>query len=311
MGEFKFEEAVTQAFHTSGGKQFGWRLVFWTAVVVSIFSLIAIPMMMPHYGELLSLNQQNMQALMGGEANSIDSEAMNGLLLKMAPAYLIWMGGYWLAWVMAEAALHRKVLHGTEAPKRPLRLGKDELRVWLAQLGVFGILLLIYSFGIFGFTIFAALGGAAMILAVIAIIALPFLLLLASVRLAPAAALSIQNNKTHVFAAKDLTKGKFWTLFPPYLVTFLGGYIALYIVMIIAVGLVTGDSNFFMTMSGFGEGDPADIMAAAGERFKNPLVMLMGILALIAYSAVYALWMVCLIGVSSHAVKVWNGAEKQ
>ena len=63
MSEFKFDEAVTQAFRTSGGKQFGWRLVFWTAAVVSIVSLIAWPLILPHYGELMAINQQNMQSL--------------------------------------------------------------------------------------------------------------------------------------------------------------------------------------------------------------------------------------------------------
>ena len=115
-----------------------------------------------------------------------------------------------------------------------------------------------------------------------------------------------RKNKTQVLTAKSLTKGRFWTLFPAYLVTFLGGYILLYIIMIIGVGLVTGDPNFFMTMSGLGKEDPTEIMAAANDRFKNPLVMLLGVLSLIAYSAAYAIWMISIIGVSSHAVKVWS-----
>jgi len=306
MSDFKFDDAVTQAFKTSGGKQFGWRLVFWAATAVSIVSLIAWPLILPHYGELMAINQQNMQSVLGGNPGAVDSKALNALLLKMAPAYLFLMAGYWLAWVMTEAALHRKVLHDTEAPKRPLRLGKDELRVWIAQLGVFGLIFAIYFFGVIAFALMAVIPGIGPILAIFGLIAVLCLLLLASVRLAPAAALSIQKDKTLVLAAKTLTKGRFWTLFPAYLVTFLGGYILLYIIMIMGVGFVTGDPNFFMTMSGLGKEDPTEIIAAAGERFKNPLVMLMGILALIAYSAVYALWMISIIGVSSHAVKVWS-----
>jgi len=305
MGEFKFEEAVTQAFRTSGGKRFGWRLIFWTAATLSIVSLIVWPMILPHYGELMAINQQNMQAIFGGEGGSIDEEAMNALFLKMAPAYLMMLAGYWLAWVMAEGALHRKVLHGAEAPKQPLRLGKDELRVWLSQLGVFGILFAIYVFGIFAFVFAAALGGLGLLLGTITLIALPCLLLLASIRLAPAAALSVHTQKTHVLAAKPLTKGKFWTLFPPYFVVFIAGYILMYIIMIIGIGLVTGDANFMFTMSGLGEDNPKDVIALAGDRLKNPLIMLMGVLSLIAYSAVYAFWMISLIGIGSHAVKVW------
>lgn len=311
MSDFKFEHAVTQAFRTSGGKQFGWRLIFWTTAALTIISLITWPMIMPYYGDLIAINQQNMQAIMGGEPNSVDSSAMNQLLLKMAPTYGLLMLGYWLTWIACEAALHRKVLNNSEAPRQPLRLGQDELRVWLAQLGVFGMIFAIYFFGLFALMIvigiFAAispiLGG---LIAVIGVIAYICLLILASVRLAPAAALSIANDKTHVIATKNLTKGRFWTLLPAFIVVFIGGYILMSIIMMLGVGIVTGNPDFFMTMSGLGTDDPKEVMAAAGERLKNPLWMLVGILSMIAYCAVYALWMVSLIGISSHAVKAWH-----
>jgi len=307
MGEFKFEEAVTQAFRTSDGKQFGWRLIFWTAAALSVVSLIIWPMILPHYGDLMTINQQNMQSIMGGTPSQIDEKAMNALFLKMAPSYLLLMAGYWLVWVSSEAALHRKVLLNKEWPKRPLRLGKDELRVWLAQLGVFAIIFAIYFFGLLGVFLFAAVlgGGIGVAIIIFGIIGILCVLLTASIRLAPAAALSIRNDKTYVIAAKKITKGRFWTLFPPFFVVFFGGYILLYLVMTIGVGLVTGDASFLMTMSGLGENNPQEAMAAAAERLKNPLVMLVGILSLIAYCAVYAIWMITIMGVSSHAIKVW------
>ena len=126
MNVFKFDVAVTQAFQTSGGRQFGWRLIFWTSAIISVFSLIIWPMILPYYGDLLAINQANMQAILNKESGAIDNSALNAMLLKMAPAYCLLMAGYWLAWVMAEAALHRKVLRGTETPKRPFNLGRDE-----------------------------------------------------------------------------------------------------------------------------------------------------------------------------------------
>ncbi len=311
MSAYKFEHAVTQAFRTSGGKQFGWRLIFWTTAALTIVSLITWPMIMPHYGDLLAINQQNMQAIMGGEPNSVDSRAMNQLMLKMAPTYGLLMLGYWLTWVACEAALHRKVLNNSEAPRQPLRLGQDELRVWFAQLGVFGLIIAIYVFGLLALMlvigIFAAVApflGA--LIGVVGVIAYICLLLLASVRLAPAAGLSIANNKTHVLAAKGLTKGRFWTLLPAYIVVFIGGYVLMSVIMMFGVGLVTGNPDFVMTMSGLGTDDPEEVMAAAAQRLKNPLWMLVGILSMIAYCAAYALWMVSLIGISSHAVKAWR-----
>lgn len=309
MNEFNFDQAVTQAFRTSGGKQFGWRLVFWTAAAMTIVTLVVLPMILPYYGDLLAINQQNMQALKGGNPANINQAAMNAVMLKMAPAYLLLMTGYWATWVACEAALHRKVLKNQESPRQPLRLGRDELRVFGAQLGVFGLLLAFYVFGIMIITLVGGIFGMLVpilggILVFFGIIAYVCILFLMSVRFAPAAALSIANDEMSVLRAKDVTKGKFWTLFPAYLVVFVGGYILIYIVMITGVNLVTGDADFFVTMSGLGEGDPKDVMAAAAERLKNPLVMLMGILSIVAYCAAYALWMVSLIGVSSYAAKV-------
>ena len=306
MNEFKFDVAVTQAFQTSGGRQFGWRLVFWTSAIISVFSLIIWPMILPYYGDLLAINQANMQAILNKESGAIDNSALNALLLKMAPAYCLLMAGYWLAWVMAEAALHRKVLRGTETPKRPFNLGRDELLVFLSQLAVFGIIFLIYFLAVFFFALLASLGAIGVLLGTFVLITTPFLLISASVRLAPTSALSILNKKISVSNARAMTKGKFWTLFPAYLVPFLGGYILIYIIMIIGVGLVTGDANFFMTMSGLGDDNPRDVLAAAGDRLNNPLVMLMAVLSLIAYSVSYAIWMIAMIGVSTHAANVWG-----
>lgn len=306
MNEFKFDTAVTQAFQTSGGLQFGWRLIFWTSAIISVFSLIVWPMILPYYGDLLAINQANMQAILNKESGPIDNSTLYALLLKMAPPYCLLMAGYWLAWVMAEAALHRKVLRGTETPKRPFKLGRDELLVFLSQLAVFGIILLIYFLAVFFFALFAALGTIGVLFGTFILLAMPFLLILASVRLAPTAALSILTNKVSVSKARAITKGKFWTLFPAYLVSYIGGYILIYIIMFIGIGLVTGDADFFMTMSGFGEDNPRDVLAAAGERLNNPLVMLMAVLSLIAYSVAYAIWMISIIGVSTYAANVWG-----
>lgn len=314
MNEFKFEEAVTQAFRTSGGKQFGWRLVFWTAAALTIVLLVVLPLILPHYGDLLAINQHNVQAIMAGNPNEVDSKGLNALFFKSAPAFLLMMGGMWAVWVASEAALHRKVLKNEESPKQPLRLGKDELNVWLAQLGVFGLIIAIYIFGIMAISIVGGIISAlipvlGLLLVLVSVTAYLCILCAASVRLAPAAALSIKDDTTRVMAAKALTKGKFWTLFPAYLVVFIGGHILLSIVMFIAVSLVTGDTNFMTTTSGLGAldaADPKDAMAAAGERLKNPLIMLLGVLSIVAYSTALALYIVSYIGISSHAAKVWS-----
>jgi len=310
---FDFGQAITMPFQTSGGSQFGLRLLFWVSAIMSLVYLVTFPMILPHYGELLSINQQNMQSI--GSGQQPDNSAMMALFSKMVPAYLLMMGGMWFVWVIGETALYRKVLRDEEAPRLPLRIGGDELRVLLSQLGVFAILTLVYFLGLLvvmlvGGVITAAIAPLGILIIVLGVIALMLLLVYLCVALAPAAPLSVFNKKPHVLAANKIVKHRFWQLFGAYIVLFIGGYIGMYLVMYLGVLAVTGNPDFFIAMSGLSKEDPQFLIEAAAQRLQNPIIMAIAVIAQIAYAIAISLWILCLTGVGAYAVKWWDNDDQ-
>lgn len=307
---FDFTQAITQPFQSEDGKGFAWRLIFWMAGLTSIFMLISLPMLLKHYPALLEHNWENMQAVFS-DGTPPDPAAILPIYASMAPGFAILMIGWIGVYVAGETALHRKLIHGIEASKIPLRFGRDESRVLLAQLSVFGLWMVLYTFGLI---IVGVLGGGAMTISPIlgiAIIGIGLVVVLGvmiwvPIRLAPAAALSSYRSRLHVLAARHVTKYKFWNLFLAYLVVGVIGYVALYVLSVLLMVVVAGDPNLPTALSGFGADNPRIVFETASERFSNPLVIVLGVFAVIVYSLAYTLWGLCLSGIATHALKWWR-----
>lgn len=196
-----------------------------------------------------------------------------------------------------------------------LRFGKAELRVILIQLGVWVAWFLVYMVGIFFIAIVGGLLTKAVpvlgvIVTVIGFVVVLCLMVWLPVRLAPAAALTINQNKRHLLAANKVTKHRFWNLFLAYLVIGVLGYLVLYAVLAICLTLVTGDSNFMMAMSGFGSENPRDAFEAAGARLKNPVFLVLALIVSAVYTALMSVWLLCLAGVGTYAVKWWRDEDQ-
>lgn len=304
---FDFVQAVTAMFQTSDGKAFAWRLLFWTTAAMSIVLLVVIPFIAPQFGAIFDMNAQNMQAVFGGEAPpEPDPDEILASLKKMVLPGIVMMLGWWAAYAAGEAALHRKLLRGEEYPKRPIRFGVDELRVMLAQLGVYGLFFLVYIGGIVLIFAGATIPVLGAILVLLAIPVMIFFFINIPVRFAPAAALSVMNKKSHLMVARKITKFRFWPLFGAYIVVYLGGYFLNYAVLLAAMILVSGDPNFLMNIYGLGDTPPSELIAGVGERMKNPLFMIFGVLGIIGYAASYALWMLSMAGIAVYAIKWWQ-----
>ena len=304
---FDFVAAVTAMFQTSDGNAFAWRLLFWTTAFMSIALLVILPFIAPHFGVLFDLNQQNMQALLEGRTPTpVDSAAVSASLKKMILPAIVMTLAWWAAYAAGEAALHRKILRGEEYPKRPLRFGADELRVMLAQIGVWMLFFLVYIGGIVLMVAGTEIPVLGVVIAIVAVLAMIFLLINIPVRFAPAAALSVMNKKAHLMAARKITKGRFWPLFGAYIVVYLGGYILNYAVLLTAMILVSGDSNFLLNIYGMGDTPPSEMMVEVGQRLKNPIFMFFGVLGVIGYAASYSIWMLSMAGIGAYAVKWWE-----
>ena len=310
IAAFDFNAAAGGSFMTPGGKDFAIRLWFWMSAAMAIVFIVTIPFFIGGYGDVLEQSWISNRNLLGG-GEPPDPEAMLVAFGKIIPGMLLFTLGLWAVTAAGETALYRRYFHDREASRQPLRFGREELRTMLCQLGVWALVFFIYFLAII---ILSILGGVLSVISpvlmaiviITGVFALLALFIFIPVRLAPAAALSMQRNKTHLLAASKVTKHRFWSLFVAYLVTYLGGYIAYYIIYMITIGIATGDMGFLMAISGLGEENPRILFEAAAERMKSPLGMLLGILAMIINAAALSAWILLVAGVNSYAVRWWT-----
>lgn len=310
VAAFDFNGAAGGAFKTNGGKEFALRLWFWMSAFLAIVFLITVPMFIGGYGDVLEQSWLSNRALLSG-SEPPDPTPMFEAFGAILPGMMAFMFGMWFVIAAGETALYRRYFHDREAPKQPLRFGRAELRTILCQLGVWGLVFFAYFLAVM---VLAILGGVLSIISPIlaglvifvGVLFVIALFIAMPIRLAPAAALSMQRDRTHVLAASKVTKHRFWNLFVAYLVTYVGGYILYYVIYMISVGVATGDMGFLFAISGLGEDNPRVLFEAAAERMKSPLGMFLGILAMIINASAMAAWILLVSGVNAYAVKWWT-----
>jgi len=310
IAAFDFNGAAGGVFMTSGGKDFALRLWFWMSAFLSIVFIVTIPMFIGSYGDVLEQSWFSNRALLIGQEPP-DPEAMLVAFGKILPGMLVFMLGLWAVVAAGETAFYKRYFHDVESPRQPLRFGRMELRTMLCQFGVWALVFFLYVVGVFLLTTLTVISGAispilAGIVAVFGLVAIIAMFIAIPIRLAPAAALSMQRDKTHILAANKITKNRFWNLFVAYLVTYLGGYIGYYVIYMISVGIATGDMGFLMAVSGLGEDNPRVLIDAVAERMKSPLGMTLGIMAMIINASAMAAWVLLVAGVNAYAVKWWR-----
>ena len=298
---FSFESATRQLFRTPGGRPFALRVWFWTAMAMSVALFIALPFIAPGYGEFLTITNEINEATLSGEP--IDPELSSAMLAAMGgmvPGYLLLMLGPWAAAIAGEAALHRKLFRDEEFERIPLRFGRDEFRILLSQLAVYGLMFLAYVGGILLTVITFGLGG------IVAIPGMLFLFVWLPLRHSTAGALAVHDEAIRVKQSRATTKHRAGPLFGAYLFVWFVGYVAVYGVMLTVVLLIAGDAAILGAASGLG-GD-ADSIAGFGERLRNPVYMLLAILGIVAYAAVSSLWYLTQSGVGAYALR-WYEAD--
>lgn len=305
---YDFIQSITQPYQSRDG--FVWRVVILMAALFSVVMIITFPMIYTEYGQILDINKQNMQDILSGRQADYSSEIL-AIYASVWRPYTVMTVFSLLIPIVAETALHRKNLLGVEKQTLPLRFAWPEIRTFIAMLGVWLLAFIGYFLGVLALGFVAAIfaiiskGLAAVIFVLGIVFVLGFWLWL-SIRLAPASALSLHQDKLHVLKAKDITKGRFWPMLGSYAFIFFFGYIILITVISLLMMLLFGDAQILSSVNGFGEDVPSEQLKAMAEQLQSPFKKIIGVVALVVYFTVVSIWFLMFSGVGTYAVKLWN-----
>ena len=310
--KFDVGEAIGTPWSLPGGRNFLARIILWgTGIILVVYALFG-KKFISSYADFIIMASELERA--GNQADPTAAmEMMSGAWALMGSVFLIALLA-WVVMITIETAMHKNLFYGTDHGVFPLRFGKDELRVLLAQLVIFIIGTVVYLAGLFLLSLLvvgivasaqssgglAAVMGIAVFFGFIAYLAF---LIIMMIRWAPAASMSVRDNKQRLFEGRGITKGRSWPLFGTYLVTFLIGYIGIYAIMIIGGVIAFGNMDFlslFMSTSD----DPAAIMAEMGEAIKTPRVMVPLVIFTILYALATVLWYVHVWGIGAYMTKL-------
>lgn len=308
---FEAGEAMTVPFNLPGGRHFLLRLLGWgAALILAVYALFG--------RSFISGYKEFLIASMQLDQTNPDPEATLALLPLMKdfmwPMILLTIFA-WVVFVMIETAMHKNVFRGTDLGLVPLRFGRDEGRVMLAQFVIFLCVLGVYILVVVGVALLVAiaavmgsaslvLGALGGLLAFIGAIYLLGFLIHVMIRWAPAAAMSVRDDRQYIFEGWHITKGRGWSLFGSYLVAAIVGYIIIYVIMGLGIYLAFGDMSALMVMSGLPVDDPRDVFEQLGERLKSPRVMFTLVVFTILYILAAVAWYMSMWGIGNYAAQL-------
>jgi len=216
----------------------------------------------------------------------------------------------WLVLASAETAFHKNMLRGTDEGVFPLRFGKDELRVMIAQLCVSLTITGIYIGGGFVLSVWGyiaatsqAFGVVMGLLMIPAVIYWLFKMVQVMVRLAPAAAMSVRDEKQRVFEGWHAVKGRTWPVFGSFIIVYIIGYILTQIVVWIGLLAAFGNNDLMNLFMGMIPDDPETLFSELGEMVKTKRVMIPLVVSVFLYTIIMIGCQIFMWGVSNYVAQ--------
>jgi len=317
IASFDVGAAITQPFRLPGGRNFLIRLVLWaTALLLLIYFTFGRQFI----GAYVEMFQSLMALESGGQAEDPEAvmAAMKPIMSIMGTAFLLWIFS-WSLMIATETAMHKNIFHGIDHGVFPLRFGKFELRVMLAQ---FVVGLIIYGVMMVGYIVFAilavmagfgaqsggaAIGGIVGLLAFFAFLAMMGATFLTTIKLSPAAALSVRDDDVRIVEGWKATHKRFWPMFGSYLIVGIAGYILMIVIMTIAmVAIFAGIADMGSLQDLSNEEALSTFMGA----MQKPGVMIPLVISLMLYVAFTILWYLCFWGIPNYAAQL-DGQDRR
>lgn len=295
---FDTGEAMALPWNLPSGRNFLWRIALWgTGLLLAVYAIFGRKFLSA-YAEFI-ITVADFDTLSPDEQTERLPEFFSSMWGFTGTAVFVALFA-WLVFIMVETAMHKNVFHGTDHGAFPLRFGKDELRVLIAQFVVFVCASLIYILGIFVVALFVAfparlgasngfLGSLLWLVTLIVFAAYIVILFRVLMGWAPAAAMSVRDNKQRIFEGWTIVKGRNWPLFGTYVVVTIVGYFAVYSVMGVGGFIAFGNLEFMQLFTSTSD-DPAVIITQLGEGLKQPRVMVPLVIFTIIYALTMMLW---------------------
>lgn len=312
--DYEITDAMFGAFRAPGGSRFFWTLMGWTTALFTLVYVLFLPPIIRAYvsmfGALMQIDETNPDPEQSLEAVSN--------MLGIIPWFFLLMIGSLAVISVVRAAFYRNYFFGEDGGRFPFRFGGDELRQFLAMLGYYGLFMLGYFgimfilgifIGVLGATSNGANLGIAMALMGLLYIGLLVFLVWYGIKFAPAAALTGLRRKTHVLAARHISKHRFWALFGSIIVAGIIGYVVSYAAMII--GAMLGLSGLFSleTLNALSGNDAEGALQGIFAQSQTMGFKIGAFFAIAMASAGYAFYAVLLMGPSAFFVKQWSDSD--
>ncbi|MGJ8559793.1 MAG: hypothetical protein ACSHX3_06115 [Litorimonas sp.] len=308
--DYEITDAMFGAFRTSGGMQFFWKLFGWSTLLLTIIGALLIPPTLSAYVELI-------KASVMVESNPDSAFEALVIMAKFVGMIGLYMFGYIVVIAIIRAAFYRGYFFGELGGTFPFQFGRDELRQGLAILG-FYVLLMVLLFGVTIVTmtpmtfLIMALGEDSVLFMVLIMILLYLGIIVVyiwfGVRFCTAGALTALRGKTHLLAARHISRNRFWALFGSILVAGLIGYV---------VSNIAYTTGFLMAFSGLNindlitvmsGSDPEVILAAIERATATASFRISTFIAIAVVSAGYAFYSLILAGPQAFFTRQWADA---
>lgn len=238
------------AFSASDAAFEGFRIVRREPVSVLVWAAVRLAITLASLVVTIPLLSAGMAAI----AQTTPPTALNAFL-NMLPVFAFAVPVGLVTYAVFTCAVYRAVLRPEDRGLARLKLGSDELRIFLVLLS---LVLLLSGAGMaigFVFGLTAGLAGVAassspagqvlgVLLGVGAVLGAMFVFFWLAVRLSLAAPMTFVQGRVRVFSSWSLTKGRFWPLFGCYLLAmvFLMILYLAALTVFAVLGLATGSS---------------------------------------------------------------------
>ncbi|MCF6275582.1 MAG: hypothetical protein L3J05_07445 [Robiginitomaculum sp.] len=325
---YDFGRSIFMPFQSGAGSVgFVFKSALFYAVMMTALLFLFGKLMMGSFVEFMQFAIEMEADPSSGGDEMAAVRQMLGIMGKMfLPIILMFAGGF-VIWAMVEAALFRRIFRADEdetfASPFPWRLGQDELRVMFCRLivGLAGtavfillyfVLIVVIVGAVAGGSQSGALGAIIGLLGFLGVVAAFALFVFITIRLAPASALSIVEDRFALGETWPVTKGRFWPMLGSYAVIAVAGMIISQVLqMILMMAFMGTIMSMVSEVEKVGGMQPDESIAQIIDMLTQPSMLAGMAVALLLYYIFEALWYMHFAGVSAHAVNLYQTDQSE